>query len=68
VKLYYRVIAIKIERYWHKNTYEDQWSRIKDPCSYVHLFLTKFPNTYNGEKKDFSTTISRKTGYLTAEN
>jgi hypothetical protein len=27
-------------------------------------FLTKFPNTYNGEKKSSSTNAAGKTGYL----
>jgi hypothetical protein len=61
LKLYYRAIAIKAARYWHKNRHEDQWNRIEDldmsPHVYAHLFLTKSSKIYAG-----------KTGYLPAEN
>jgi hypothetical protein len=32
------------------------------------LFLIKAPETYDGEKKAFSTNVARKGGYVLAEN
>jgi hypothetical protein len=71
-KLYYKAIAIKIAWYWHKNKYEHQCNRTEDSDmnlhSYAHLFLSKVPKIYNGEKTAFSTNVAGKSGYLPAEN
>jgi uncharacterized protein (DUF736 family) len=44
-KLYCRAITIKTAWYWHKNSYEDQWTITEDPdmnpCSYAHLIFDK---------------------------
>jgi hypothetical protein len=53
-KLYYRAIAIKTARCWHKNKYEDQWNRIEDPDmnppSYAHLIFDKVAKTIQWRK------------------
>jgi hypothetical protein len=42
-KLYYRAITIKTAWFWHRNKYDDQWSRIEDPDmnphSYAHIIF-----------------------------
>jgi hypothetical protein len=45
-RLYYRAIAIKSARFWHKKRCEEQWTRIEEepymnPHCYVHLIFEK---------------------------
>jgi hypothetical protein len=37
-----------------------------NPFSYVHLFLTKVPKTYDGEVTTFSTNVAGNSEYLHA--
>jgi hypothetical protein len=39
-----------------------------NPHNYFHLFLTKEPKIYNGEKTASSTNAAGKSGYLSARN
>jgi hypothetical protein len=54
-KLYYRAKVLKAASYWHKNRYEDQWTRIEDPdtnpCSCNHLIFDKRVQNMYWEKR-----------------
>jgi hypothetical protein len=39
-----------------------------NPHNYAHLFLTKAPKTYDGEKTASSTSFAGKNDYLSAKN
>jgi hypothetical protein len=60
LKLYCKVIVIKIVWYWCSDSLEDQWNRIEDPemnpHTYGHLILDKGAKTIQrGKKAVFST-------------
>jgi hypothetical protein len=67
-KLYYRVIVIKIERYWHKNRYEHQWKRTEDTdmntCSCTYLSFDKGVKNIQWGKYSIFNKCCWETGYL----
>jgi hypothetical protein len=71
-KLYHVAIAIKTARYWHKNSYEDQWNRLEDPDtnphSYAYLNFDKDVKNIQWRKNRLFNKWCWKSGYLPAEN
>ena len=68
IRLYYKVLAINIAMYWHRNRQIDHWNRIEspetNPSLYSPLYLRNEAKTYNGLKVVYSINGVGKIGYM----